>query len=484
MSAAIAARPEPGNKERERFLLDAEAFIRDFRGAAAFRYLRWLTGCGEPELANLIGKIYCDALPESSDGTESPFVSAARSLAHPFAYALTKKYAWTRAASVASDLETIDRGYFDKWFTTIYAGLKAPKRLTPRVVEGFDGFELAEPIGRTVRFGTLLKLFAAPLFIPWLLFRPPSAVRPRFLRAYRKALSFFAIYDGHFDRYPCRDFITFADESNHPSRWIAFKRRCPGKLIVIQNGAREIHPVHAFGMADVYLVFGEFARRTCADLRMRVSTIEVIGALCLNERYPLWKERDAAAEPVYDVLFIDQTVWPYNGIDRAAGDGLLKIAENLGEYKRRHPKCRVAFQMRPYAEGPEKRAVLAAARQRFPGGVEILENLGQGDSYVSIMKSRLILTFSSTLGIEAFFFGRGTRSLFVNYTGSPVHDFAPEPRFQLTDDRGDYGTFEKKLDETLRLEIDEIPASIRDHHAHFDGRVQERAAAAITKEQA
>ncbi len=469
---------------RAGFVDDAEAFARSYRGAWPFRYLAWLTGASGPDLEALIAKIYADALPESSTGVESALSSATRSLSHPFAYALSKKILWRRSDPVVSDLETIDRAYFEKWFARIFATLKAPKRLTPRTSDGFPEFRLAEPIGRTVSPGTLAKLFLAPFWIPWLLFAPPKAVRPRFLRAYRKALSFFAIYDGHFDRFPTRDFITFADESNHPSRYLAFKRHCRGRLIVIQNGGREVHPVHAFGMVDTYLLFGEFARKSFSDLRLKAGRTEVVGALCLNEMYPLYldlQKQDSGAR--YDILFIDQSIWPLNGVDKEAGDGLLKIIENLGLYHEKHPNRRVAYQLRVYGGSTiEKEAVLAAIRPRLRG-VEILENNGKGESYANIFRSDLVLTFGSTLGIEAFYFGGGKKALFVNYTGSDCHDFAPESRYQLTDKSGNYEAFERKVDELLLLRLEVTPESVKQHHAYFDGKVEERIAAVIAEEQ-
>lgn len=470
---------------RTQFLDDAEAFARRHRDAWAFRYLRWYTGCSESELHMLVAKIYCDALLESSTGSESPASSAVRSLLHPFFYLLRKSVLGRPAPFVETELETLDRPYFDRWFAKTYAALKAPKRLLPRTPVGFEGFDLSLRFDRCVAPATLAKLFVAPLWIPWLLIRPPEAVRPRFLRAYRKALSFFAIYDGHFARFPCRDFVTFSDESNHPARYLAFKRRCPGRMIVVQNGAREIHPVHAFGMVDVYLVFGEFARRAYRDLRMRVEKIEVVGALCLDERYPLLLElRGTSPETEYDIVLIDQSVWPYNGVDPRAGQALLDLMTNVGRYQQRRPKCRIAYQLRLYhGAEQEKNAVLAEARARLGPKVAVLENAGKGDSYRTIYRSRLVMTFSSTLGIEGFFFGEDKRALFVNYSGSPCHDFAPEPRFQLTGDPSDYAEFERRVDELLALDQRGIPESVREHYAFFDGKVEERIAAAIAREQ-
>jgi hypothetical protein len=468
-------------RRRIRFMDDAEAFERATRGALPFRYLRWLTGCSDDDLRMLVCKIYTDAVLESSDGKETQLSSFARSLFHPAAYLLRKRHFYGRRPFVESQLETIDRPYFDRWFAKVYAALKGPKRIVARTSSGFDEFDRTDRIDSSVRLSTALKLFAAPLFIPWLLTRPPAPVRPRFLRAYRKALSYFAFYEGHFHRFPCRDFITFSDESNHPSRYLAFKRWCPGRMIVIQNGAREIHPIHAFGMLDLYLVFGPFAQRACADLRMKVRRTAIVGALCLDERHHVFlgaKDKDR----LYDVVLVDQSVWPFNGVDPDAGAGLLKIVEHVGRYKERRPGCRIAYQMRRYFDPVEKAAVLSAVRARLPDSVPVLENEGKGDSYETIARSRLVLTFSSTLGIESFFLG-AEKALFVNYSGSPCHDFAPEPRFQLTGDGSSYDAFEKKLDELLRESPEDIPDSVREHYAYFDGKTQERIAAAVAQEQ-
>ena len=99
-----------------------------------------------------------------------------------------------------------------------------------------------------------------------------------------------------------------------------------------------------------------------------------------------------------------------------------------------------------------------------------------GDSYVSLHKTRVALTFNSTLGYEAFFIRRGLKVLFVNYAGNPYENYSADERFQLTDETADYGRYERKLLDLLALDLPEPPAVARERHAFFDGRVQERVA--------
>lgn len=463
----------------------AELFVAERLHAAPFRFLRAFTRCSEEELRFLVRKIFTESTLEGGACVESPALAWTKSLLHPFYYLLTKKILWRAETPVLFDLETIDRPYFDQWFSKVYAALPAPKRITPRLApEAFDG-EVAAPIATSIAPRSALMLFLAPLFVPALWAMSPRANRPKFLAAFRQALGFYAIFDGHFRRYPCRHFITYADESNYPSRYISFKQSCAGRLVVVQNGERTQHPVHAFGMLDDYLVFGEFCRPLTRELRMKIDRVAPVGALCLNEFFPLLQEleHEAKAEIRHDILFVDQSLWPENGMDRAIGESLFKVFANLNRLKGDRPELRLAYQLRNYGTRVnEKRRVIETVRKCFPNGIEFLENAQRGDSYRGIFRSRLTMTVHSTLGIEAFFFGRNKKALFVNYSGGPFDLDCPDERFVLADPSADYGRFKTRVDELLRLELAEIPQAFRDRHFAFDGKVQERIADFVNRE--
>lgn len=97
-------------------------------------------------------------------------------------------------------------------------------------------------------------------------------------------------------------------------------------------------------------------------------------------------------------------------------------------------------------------------------------------SYRNIYVSRLVITSSSTLGYEAFFFGRNKKTLFINYSGKPYDLECADSRFVLVDPTADYALFEKKVDFLLTLELTGVPDVAWERHCAFDGKVQDRIA--------
>lgn len=465
------------------FLDDAERFADAAVSTAPFRFLRAFTRCTEEELRRLACKVYTESLPEGGACAESPAKAWLKSLAHPLHYLWSRRVFWRRAPEVLFDLETIDKPYFERWFSDAYARMPGPKRLTPRV-DSFDHPDAVSHMFGSITPRSALWLFLGPFFIPRLWAMSPPANRPKFLAAFRQALGVYAAHDGHFARYPCRHFVTFSDETNHPSRHIAFRQRCGGRLVVIQNGERTLHPLHAFGSLDEYLVFGAFVEELGASLRMKAVRYHPVGALCLNEFHPLLRELErGGGGPDYDILLIDQSLWPHNGMDQAIGESLFKIWANVDRLMGDRPGLRVAFQLRPYDDRDwERQLTLRAVRERFTRPITVLENRARGDSYRGVFRSRLVVTCHSTIGYEAFFFGRDKKTLFVNYSGGPFVIDLRDERFNLDDPSADYETFKRRIDELLALELKDVPAAMRARHAFFDGRVQERIAAYLTQE--
>lgn len=457
------------------FIPKAEAFAATHRGDAAFRFLRLYLRASEDELELVMKKLFCDAQPQVNYQAEPLWRVALDSLLHPFFYALKKSWLWRPQPAVTVQIETIDLAYFEKWFARAFAGFAGTKRVAPR--GALSGYPCTGPVEGSISPRALPWLAVAPLFVPalWSLSRRYGL---NLLKSYRRCLGTYAVYEGHFRRWPCRHFVTYADELNHPCRWLAFKHNCPGSLVVVQNGERGLHPFYAYSAMDAYLTFGDFCRAMLEPLRMRVGRVHPVGALCLNEHYERMRALERAGEPpVWDVLMIDQGVYPHCGLDLKTARSFETMMRNLNEFKKRNPRLRVAYQLRRYPEGSapgrDTRALLAAL---LTDGVEVLPNEKNGDSYVNLYKSRLALTFNSTLGYEAFFIRRGLKALFVNYAGNPYENYSADERFQLTDEAADYGRYERKLLDLLALDLPEPPAVARERHAFFDGRVQERVA--------
>lgn len=474
---APSTRP-PLDDPRLDFIARARRFASEHKNDSAFRYLKAFLRANEDELARVMAKLYCDSLPESSGEYETLPRSALKLLVHPLYYLFTKKLVWRSEPPVAFDLETIDQAYFEKWYRRVYERLPEPKRVTPGRPAALSGVSQAQPVAASITPRSALWLAAAPLWIAplWALSRLQGQ---NLLASYRKALSVYAVFDGHFRRYPCRHFVTYSDELNHPCRHLAFRQNCPGRLVAVQNGERIYHPSFAFGAMDDYLVFGPFMRGLCRDLIISAERVTPVGALNLDEWHALIEELERASEPpLYDVLLIDQSLWPHNGLDRRTAATFEKVFENLNTLKKRRPELRIACQLRDYGRDVrQKDFVLAAMKRSFTEDIRILENSSRGEAYANIFRSRLIVCFNSTIGYEAFFCGKGKKTLFVNCGGNPFSVLSLDPRFQLYDESADYGRFEKAAISLLELNLDEPPAVARERHLPPDGKVPERIAA-------
>lgn len=462
----------------------AEEFERRFRSSAALRLLKLYLDCDEESFALVAKRVRDASDPENTYApSENALVRWLGLIALPYFLALHRRWLWTPEPRRDYNLETIDRAYFDRFFADIYRGLRGSKRLTPRSREGFAEFETTEPLNASVHWTRLLALAVlTPLMLPCLAWLSLRCGRD-LATAYRHALTVFAAWDAYFQRYPCRDFVTFDDENNHPVRHIAFRRRSSGRFITVQNGERILHPHWAYGSTDHYFMFGEHYIAQMKALRSRVGRYEAVGSLGLNEQHALIEAERTRVLPVeYDVLMIDQGIFPYNGASESFGRALDKLRGNLNELKRRRPKIRVAYQLRRYAVASVNDAVLAALKRVFTEDVRLIPGDEPGRSYRSMLRAELTLTFESTMGFEALRLGR--KALFANYSGDPAETLCPDPRFQLVDEAADYGLFERKVDELLAFRLDEIPAAAIARHHAFDGKVQQRISAAIEREAA
>ena len=461
------------------YVADAERFWTERGADPLFRLLGWCLRAEGADLEQAVKKIYCLSRPED---TYQPPEGAARRLFGaallPALLLARRTWRWTPEPPVEFMLETIDRGYFERWFGAVWAALPDSKRVSPRHPEGFAGLPATAPPLTTVALGDVLRLAAAAPLFPFLLLSLRLRAGVDLGAAVRQTLSIHATFRGHFLRYPCRHFVTFDDESNPPARLIAFRQTCAGRLVVVQNGERSQHPHLAYGAMDDYYMFGSAYADILRSIGVK-ARFEPVGALCLDERWALLKDKLAARGPArWDVLMVDQGVYP-NGLDEKGARSLETIMERLARYADRHPGFRLAYQLRQYgATDPgRKEAVLAAVARTMGSRAQVLENAGKGESYVNLLDADVTLTFESTLGFEALRLGR--KALFVNFSGDPLETLCEDARFQHEDPSADYARFEAKLDAVRALRLDAPPeAATRRHHA-FDGQVQARLAAAI-----
>lgn len=464
------------------FVADARRFAAQTRDDAAFRLLRLYFGCTVEESDQVAAKIYSESIPENTYALpESRAKRALGLVAFAWTWPLRKSWLWRPAPPSDWILETIDEPYFLRWFERLYAALPGTKRVCPRGAFAVPGVEVVAPHARSIRLrdGLALALLCVPLALA---VGRLSRRRGLDLRqAFRQMITLHTVWRGFFARFPCRDFITFDDETNPPVRALARRRAGVRRFIVIQNGERITHPRLSFGLMDLYFVFGRAYERILRGIGTDCPEFVPTGALCLNfhhDTIAAARREDGAA--LHDVLFIDQGVYPHNGLNERSGRSVEVLMERLGEFKRRQPGLRVAYQLRKYhpEQASLKRLVIETVRRRCGEGVEILDNADGAQSYRAVLRSEVVVTFESTLGFESLMLRRKT--LFVNFSGDPAETICPDPTYQLEDPSADYARFEAKLLGLLAAPpLREAPAVAVDRHHAMDGKVQERIAARL-----
>lgn len=469
------APPAPAVR-RDAFVDEARAFAARYRGELPFRYLLRYVAGSEDELDLLICKLHCDAHPLNYGARKESLAVSLWKLAALPLYQLLQRGLWLwREARVDFDIETVDPPYFERWYRPIYDRLPGSKRITPSSVKGAEGW--SEPINKGLTLRTFALMLLAPVWIPslWRISRESGR---NIAASFRLTLGLFAGFEAHFFRYPCRRYLAYNDDHNHPSRLLAFRYHGGERFAVVQNGERTLHPVYAFGAMDDYLCFGDAMKRLAPALGMRVNRVIPVGALYLNGR--LSELKSLADEPKeFDLIFVDQLVWPYNDFDETTGLEFERCFDWLDALKAARPHLRVGYQLRHYPDRSRRDEIVRRVSARFKHDIEFLENAGHGESYRNAARARIVCSFQSTFAYEAFFLGRGTKALYVNPTRNPFEHYCDDERFQLHAPDGDPAPFVAKVDELLELRLSAPPECARERHAYTDGRAGERIAEAL-----
>lgn len=465
------------------FVAAAEQFRLRWEAHPAFGLLRLYTGCAPEELAQLVRKMHASSIPEETYRLpEGALKTAWGLLLFPLHALASKSWLWARREVVDWQVEVTDPEHLAQNWERVFDALPDSKRLAPRDSGPIAGRPCAASPYDSVRLSDLLRLAVLAPFMTLALEDLRRAAGLDVRQAYRHAVTTYAVFSGFFARFPCRRFVTYDDESNPPARVIAFRRRGGEEFFVVQNGERNAHPHIAFGLMDRYLVFGPAYERILRDIGVS-ARFDAVGSVVLDGRYQTLQAAIAAGGPPRDVVFVDQGVYPHNGLCERSGRSLETIVERLGELKARHPELTVAYQLRHYPERLRwlETMVREMVTKRGEGRVELLPNEDGGASYRSLAGSRLLMTFESTMGFEALRAGR--KALFVNFSGDPAETLCPDPRFQLEDETADYGRFEAAVLRLLAEPLDGPPPVALERHPFIDGRTQERIAALLTGRQ-
>lgn len=458
------------------FVPAARAFSRRAVRTLAFRLLRLYLHCSAEEIAQIAAKVYCVVLPSSLSVRESLLKRCFGLFLVPVFLVTRKSWRWTSEPRVDWQFDVVDGRYFTERIVRTYDQLEGTKRVSPRAAGSMDRPEATLPTDASITPRAWWLLLVMPLTWPSITL---LSVREglNLLTAFRGAWVSFVVWEGYFRRYPCCDFVTYADDGNEPSRYIAFKQAGGERMTVVQNGERVSQPIWAFGMTDQYLMFGPHYERLVRQLGYVLDSTASVGSLALDRFF----SHDGAAHGGgrYDVLLLDSgALMPpaHSGMGPECIEAERALVRNVGEFARSHPDLRVACMLRPYGANGE--TVMRRIVSDLAGtALTVLSNSGSGESYTAVRQSTVAVTFQSTMGYEAFRLGATT--LFVNYSGFAEQTLCGDARFQIDSTDTDYVTFETAVMDLLRGPLVEPPSVATEHICCFDGQTQERIGEAL-----
>lgn len=259
----------------------------------------------------------------------------------------------------------------------------------------------------------------------------------------RNALVYYRTLN-YFKTYPCRVFLTYADNKCSPAFYSAFKNAGGLALCAFQNGIRFADEGIDHSFFDHFFPIG----RATVDIYKKADSLiggfTEVGSLVLNKHV---QSCDFKTKNEYDVLFIDQgypvsgkTYWGFVGAEDI--ETFLEYIKRFASEKRH---LRLVYQLRNYdAVTCEQKEGL---KKWFEDTHVILQD-GSNGAYDSIVASSVVVTACSTLGLTSLAMGKPT--LFFNFNGNNIYDVISGP---LQSSGRRYSDFADRIESALQGKI-------------------------------
>jgi hypothetical protein len=253
-----------------------------------------------------------------------------------------------------------------------------------------------------------------------------------------------AIFETDVNSIRSKVLVTFNDNGYGALRYFIYKKKL-GVIMAIQNGYRFGYQSNRMGdmylYSDYYFGFG----KNNIDIQKGMVSGNKLGVGSLRLHTALVQYRDLAPPAFeYDVLFLEQL----SEVDVPAYrlETYMQCISLLCEFAIRNPQYRVAYRARV------DRADLPFFGQRIQRNAEKIDEMLEKsnvilnhdmtkDSYVEILKSKVVLFYTSTLGYESI----GMNKRVINFNLDKL-----SMGLSIEDDIGtlvenDYSVFEQKL---------------------------------------
>lgn len=249
-----------------------------------------------------------------------------------------------------------------------------------------------------------------------------------FLNLYLRILRSMCKYETESKNIKADFLITAFDNGYNALRYWIYKKNGIKNIISIQNGFR----LDMYLYSDFYFSYGKKQITNMYGLKAR----EIIYSGSFPLFYLFQKYKNINIK--YDIVLIEE----YANFDFENGYRITtfkKILENFKEFAKRNNKFKIAYRVRKVREIGEDDYYLPIDSLLKDSNI-IFESSQSKDSYEAVMKSRVVITYCSSLGFEAI--GMNKKVLICNYDN---FDFLPNIDSPAVSLDGSYEEFEEKL---------------------------------------
>ncbi len=244
--------------------------------------------------------------------------------------------------------------------------------------------------------------------------------------------------------------ITFTD--NEPTFCLMSRIYKRAVFMAVQNGARGSNEMGLIRPRYLqhFFCWGQGDKDFYESHAQPVQNYYRIGSLRGDQARRALRRTNPELE--FDVCLVSQWTDSFmiGDLEPSARAGILRINEYFARFvaetgiKACIALCQEGDDSRPNQEGE-----LAHYEKSHQGRVTLCRRISELSSYTALWRSRVALTFCSSLGVEAF--GWGKKVLHVNLTGDPLYDFPHRPGpWRLGN--CDYETFKNALIELLNAD--------------------------------
>lgn len=218
-------------------------------------------------------------------------------------------------------------------------------------------------------------------------------------------------------------------------------------LIIIENGIN-IKSARCDGLWFIYSdYYIEMGKSNKIDMGMNCKNIKPMGSLTLaNNLYDI-KSKNIKLDIIYDIVFMEQYI--IKNSDNFDTDYYIKILNYLAEFSNKYPQYKILYRARNSRDFKHSVSVQEYVNKYdeiIKSSNIILDDKISSNSYESILKSKVVVFYASSIGVEALAMNK--KVLCVNFNKKHFCKFTEEDSICMLYENS-YDKFEEKLNYLL-----------------------------------